>query len=147
MRALWRGSTVLVVRGGLLSAGQWLGYDGVKTQCKARGLLPEGCILHVLASVAGGFLSATFACTWLYYLYIFPLGFEGEMLAFVLTASGHIEGGKCGCPNPTPLGGSTAYLFASIKTAPTKGPPDVVMTQWTTAAQQQKRAHHPWYLV
>jgi solute carrier family 25 oxoglutarate transporter 11 len=78
--ALWRGSGILVVRGGLLSAGQWLGYDGVKTECKERGLLTDGTLLHVLASLAGGFMSATLAC-----------------------------------------------------------PPDVIMTQWTTALQQGKQ--------
>ena len=60
--ALWKGSLVLVVRGGLLSAGQWLGYDGVKSALKERQWLQDGVPLHVLASLTGGFFSATLAC-------------------------------------------------------------------------------------
>eukprot|EP00729_Bicosta_minor_P007726 gene7726-35436_t len=59
--ALWKGSAVLVVRGGLLSAGQWLGYDGLKTAVKERDWLEDGTQLHVLASLMGGFMSATLA--------------------------------------------------------------------------------------
>jgi len=49
---LWRGSGALLVRGALLSAGMQVGYDGVKTLAKRRGVA-EGSGLHAVASAAG----------------------------------------------------------------------------------------------
>lgn len=58
---LWRGACPLVFRGALLASGQMLGYDGCKTYCKRAGLLEDGPVLHVGASVAAAFLSCTFS--------------------------------------------------------------------------------------
>ena len=61
-RALYRGWSALVVRGALMNAGNTLGYDLTKTHNKRTGLLPDGPVLHVAASVVAAFLSTTFAC-------------------------------------------------------------------------------------
>mmetsp|Transcript_2540 Transcript_2540/g.4966 ORF Transcript_2540/g.4966 Transcript_2540/m.4966 type:complete len:307 (-) Transcript_2540:105-1025(-) len=58
---LYRGATALMFRGGMMSSGQFLGYDWTKTNAKAAGLLQEGPVLHVLASTVAAFLSTTFA--------------------------------------------------------------------------------------
>jgi hypothetical protein len=59
--ALFRGAGALVARGALLSAGQQLGYDGMKTECRRSGLLEEGPVLHVAASVAGALGATVFS--------------------------------------------------------------------------------------
>ena len=46
IRGLWRGSTALVVRGALLTAGQQTGYDFSKTYAKNHGVV-DGPILHI----------------------------------------------------------------------------------------------------
>ena len=51
MPRLFRGSGCLVVRGACLSAGNFLGYDGAKTIAKLHGLLDDGPVLHLVASV------------------------------------------------------------------------------------------------
>eukprot|EP00929_Paragymnodinium_shiwhaense_P122004 TRINITY_DN94501_c0_g1_i1.p1 TRINITY_DN94501_c0_g1~~TRINITY_DN94501_c0_g1_i1.p1 ORF type:complete len:321 (+),score=57.13 TRINITY_DN94501_c0_g1_i1:46-1008(+) len=56
--ALWRGASVIVGRGAVLSASQLMAYDGTKTEAKKRGLLSDGPLLHVVASV-----NAAVVCT------------------------------------------------------------------------------------
>jgi hypothetical protein len=51
LKGVFRGATPLVVRGACLSAGNMLGYDGTKTWFKTTGTLPDGALLHVIASV------------------------------------------------------------------------------------------------
>jgi len=58
VQVLWRGAGVIVGRGAALSASQLCAYDATKTELKARGLLGDGPLLHVTASVA-----AAIACT------------------------------------------------------------------------------------
>lgn len=58
VRVLWRGAGVTVGRGAVLSASQLTAYDATKTELKAAGLLREGPMLHVAASLA-----AAIACT------------------------------------------------------------------------------------
>jgi len=58
IRALWRGSGVIVGRGAVLSASQLMAYDGFKTRVKAHGLVSEGPLLHLMAS-----LTAALVCT------------------------------------------------------------------------------------
>jgi len=60
LTGLFRGSSTLMVRGALLSAGAQLGYDYVKTDAKARGF-KEGPMLHAVASVSSAFLASTFS--------------------------------------------------------------------------------------
>jgi len=49
---LWRGATVLVLRGAGLTSGQMAGYDGTKTAARSLwGREAEGPALHVAASV------------------------------------------------------------------------------------------------
>ncbi|KAJ8600504.1 hypothetical protein CTAYLR_010061 [Chrysophaeum taylorii] len=60
-KALFRGSGALVVRGALLSAGQQLGYDGLKTEARSRAIFPDGPLLHALASISGAFCAAIFS--------------------------------------------------------------------------------------
>lgn len=55
---LWRGSSAMVARGALLSAGAGLGYDFTKTEAKRRGVLGDGPALHALASVASALLAS-----------------------------------------------------------------------------------------
>ena len=55
----WVGSTPLVVRGALLTAGQMGGYDGAKKACAQRRLLSDGPVLHVFAATVAGFSAAT----------------------------------------------------------------------------------------
>ena len=52
-----RGTGALVARGATLSAGQQLGYDGMKTYCKKSGM-EDGPLLHISASIAGAFMAA-----------------------------------------------------------------------------------------
>lgn len=59
--ALYKGSGPLVVRGATLSAGNQLGYDGLKKQAGAFGL-QDGPLLQVVASVSGAFGSTICAC-------------------------------------------------------------------------------------
>lgn len=51
LRGVFRGAAPLVFRGACLSAGNMLGYDGTKTWFKATGTLPDGALLHLIASV------------------------------------------------------------------------------------------------
>ena len=60
-RQLYRGASVLVLRGALMNAGNTLGYDFTKTHCRKRGLLDDGPVLHFLASTVAAFLSSTFS--------------------------------------------------------------------------------------
>ena len=61
MKGLYRGASALVVRGALINAGNTLGYDLTKTTNKQHHIVPEGPLLHVLASVVAAFLSSTFS--------------------------------------------------------------------------------------
>mmetsp|Transcript_14907 Transcript_14907/g.26631 ORF Transcript_14907/g.26631 Transcript_14907/m.26631 type:complete len:200 (-) Transcript_14907:38-637(-) len=56
LTGLYRGSSALVIRGALLSAGAQVGYDGTKT--KLKGVIEEGPMLHVVASVTSAFLAS-----------------------------------------------------------------------------------------
>jgi len=58
LRELWRGSSVVMLRGGVLNASQLAAYDTTKTQMKALSLMSDGPALHVLASTAAA-ISAT----------------------------------------------------------------------------------------
>lgn len=51
---LWRGSTPLAARGALFTAGQMVGYDGLKTIAKAEGA-EDGPYLHIMSSLAASF--------------------------------------------------------------------------------------------
>ncbi|KAL1511072.1 hypothetical protein AB1Y20_005895 [Prymnesium parvum] len=61
VRALWVGSTPLVLRGALLTAGQMAGYDGVKKLSSRHELLADGPVLHVVAATIAGVCAATFS--------------------------------------------------------------------------------------
>jgi hypothetical protein len=50
-----------MLRGGMMSSGQFLGYDFTKTRAKSSGVMRDGPVLHVLASTVAAFLSTTFA--------------------------------------------------------------------------------------
>lgn len=54
LKGLWRGASAIMVRGGLLSAGQTTGYDWCKTLCKRNKWLDDGFFLHTIASVTAG---------------------------------------------------------------------------------------------
>jgi len=58
---LWRGGLPLVFRGAAITSGQFLGYDGTKTEFRKHGIT-EGPILHVASAVAAAFCCATFSC-------------------------------------------------------------------------------------
>ncbi|GAB5367323.1 hypothetical protein AAMO2058_001220500 [Amorphochlora amoebiformis] len=58
---LYRGAVPLMIRGGMMSSGQFLGYDFTKTQMKGHGWMKDGPMLHALASTTAAFLSTTFA--------------------------------------------------------------------------------------
>lgn len=59
---LYRGCSALIVRGALMNAGNTLGYDLTKTMCKSgTPMIPEGPVLHFVASVVAAFLSSTFS--------------------------------------------------------------------------------------
>jgi len=58
---LWRGAIPLTLRGSVLNAGHATGYDGTKTICKKRGLVEDGLVLHVFASVNAAALMCTLA--------------------------------------------------------------------------------------
>mmetsp|Transcript_15191 Transcript_15191/g.22995 ORF Transcript_15191/g.22995 Transcript_15191/m.22995 type:complete len:308 (-) Transcript_15191:158-1081(-) len=58
---LYRGALALMLRGGGMSSGQFLGYDFTKTKMKSLGILRDGPILHVIASTVGAFLATTFS--------------------------------------------------------------------------------------
>lgn len=51
---LWRGSIPLAARGALFTAGQMVGYDGLKTIAKAEGA-EDGPYLHIISSIAASF--------------------------------------------------------------------------------------------
>ena len=62
----YRGAGALVVRGGLMNAGNTLGYDFTKTLWRRsataeQGGEGEGALLHVFSSVVAALLSSTFA--------------------------------------------------------------------------------------
>jgi len=60
--ALFRGSSPLVVRGALFTAGQTLGYDGTKTALSQRTtIMQEGPALHLVGSVVAAFFQTAFA--------------------------------------------------------------------------------------
>jgi hypothetical protein len=52
-----RGAGVLIIRGATLSAGQQLGYDGMKTYGKSMGF-EDSPALHMVSSIAAAFGSA-----------------------------------------------------------------------------------------
>jgi len=51
----------LLVRGGLFSSGQFLGYDAVKEAAKNSGIMCDGPILHVVGASCAAFLAVTFS--------------------------------------------------------------------------------------
>ena len=57
--ALYRGSGALLVRGALITLGQLTAYDLTKTRAKNAGLLHDGPVLHLVASVVSAFFMAT----------------------------------------------------------------------------------------
>eukprot|EP00929_Paragymnodinium_shiwhaense_P085424 TRINITY_DN45831_c0_g1_i1.p1 TRINITY_DN45831_c0_g1~~TRINITY_DN45831_c0_g1_i1.p1 ORF type:complete len:348 (+),score=-11.83 TRINITY_DN45831_c0_g1_i1:122-1165(+) len=59
LRRLWRGSSVITVRGGVLSASQLAGYDATKTQLKKQGVLTDGPALHVASSLVAAVCATT----------------------------------------------------------------------------------------
>lgn len=59
VRSLWRGSSIITMRGGVLNAAQMMGYDGTKTELKNRGLLEEGAALHVAAAMVAALCATT----------------------------------------------------------------------------------------
>lgn len=61
VRQLWRGGLPLVFRGAAITSGQFLGYDGTKTEFAKRGVT-DGPVLHVCSAVAAAFCCATFSC-------------------------------------------------------------------------------------
>jgi len=75
-RALFRGSSALVVRGALLSAGNCVGYDGCKTYARKMNVQEDNNIhgdlsvgstkkespyVHILASIVGAFVGTVTA--------------------------------------------------------------------------------------
>jgi len=61
IRGLYRGATPLLVRGGLFTSGQFLGYDAAKSASKNTRLLPDGPVLHFISGIFGALLAVTFA--------------------------------------------------------------------------------------
>lgn len=61
-QGLFKGSSILVLRGALLNSGNQLGYDYTKTICKKHNFLSDGPQLHFTASIMAAFLAVTF-CT------------------------------------------------------------------------------------
>eukprot|EP00930_Biecheleria_cincta_P015796 TRINITY_DN13050_c0_g1_i1.p1 TRINITY_DN13050_c0_g1~~TRINITY_DN13050_c0_g1_i1.p1 ORF type:complete len:273 (+),score=33.19 TRINITY_DN13050_c0_g1_i1:82-819(+) len=58
LRALWHGSSVITLLGGVLNGSQMMAYDWTKTHLKNGISLPDGPSLHVLASLVAA-VSAT----------------------------------------------------------------------------------------
>jgi len=61
IRGLYRGATPLLVRGGLFSSGQFLGYDAAKDAAKSTRVLSDGPVLHFIGGISAAFLAVTFA--------------------------------------------------------------------------------------
>jgi len=61
IRGLYRGATPLLVRGGLFSSGQFLGYDAAKDAAKRNGMMSDGPLLHFIGAIFAGLLAVTFA--------------------------------------------------------------------------------------
>eukprot|EP00948_MAST-09A_sp_MAST-9A-sp1_P003385 g3385.t1 len=62
LHALYQGSTMLVIRGALMNAGNTLGYDLTKTKLhRENDLLDDNMFLHLIGSVVSAFLSSTFS--------------------------------------------------------------------------------------
>lgn len=57
---LFRGSSIVCVRGALVTAGHLLGYDGTKDIMKGNELISDGPMLHLIASVSGALLATLF---------------------------------------------------------------------------------------
>lgn len=57
---LWRGASVICVRGALITGGQLTGYDWTKTYCRQEKLLEDGPVLHGIASVVAALAATTF---------------------------------------------------------------------------------------
>jgi len=62
LQGLYRGCTLLSLRGAFFTAGQLVGYDGFKTICKSNDILNDGVPLHVVSSIAAA-LGATVLST------------------------------------------------------------------------------------
>jgi len=60
VRGLYRGASILCMRGALLTAGHLLGYDGTKDVMKNYGIVEDGPILHLLSSVSAALLASFF---------------------------------------------------------------------------------------
>eukprot|EP00588_Corethron_pennatum_P022830 CAMPEP_0194312824 /NCGR_PEP_ID=MMETSP0171-20130528/9759_1 /TAXON_ID=218684 /ORGANISM="Corethron pennatum, Strain L29A3" /LENGTH=317 /DNA_ID=CAMNT_0039067521 /DNA_START=53 /DNA_END=1002 /DNA_ORIENTATION=- len=54
---LWKGAMPLTARGALFTAGQMIGYDGLKTCSKSYGVR-DGPYLHLAASIAASFCAS-----------------------------------------------------------------------------------------
>ncbi|CAE8622664.1 unnamed protein product [Polarella glacialis] len=61
LRILWRGASLIVGRGAVLSASQLAAYDGSKTSLRAQGVLSDGPVLHVTASLIAAVVCTTCA--------------------------------------------------------------------------------------
>lgn len=55
--SLYKGSIPLALRGSFFTAGQMVGYDGLKTMAKKRGY-DDGPWLHVLSSISSAFFAS-----------------------------------------------------------------------------------------
>ena len=60
IKGLFRGSTVLCMRGALLTAGHLLGYDGTKDIMKGYDIMTDGPFLHFISSTSAAFLASVF---------------------------------------------------------------------------------------
>lgn len=60
IRGLFRGASVLCMRGALLTAGHLLGYDATKDIMKDYGVVHDGPMLHLLSSASAAILAALF---------------------------------------------------------------------------------------
>ena len=55
----WLGSSALITRGALLSAGHLTGYDSTKQLATKRGWLADSPLLHVMAATVGALCAST----------------------------------------------------------------------------------------
>mmetsp|Transcript_24130 Transcript_24130/g.39940 ORF Transcript_24130/g.39940 Transcript_24130/m.39940 type:complete len:357 (-) Transcript_24130:73-1143(-) len=61
LSSLYKGSVPLSLRGSFFTAGQMIGYDGVKTIAKEQYGVQDGPLLHAMSSVSASFFASFFS--------------------------------------------------------------------------------------
>jgi dicarboxylate transporter 10 len=91
LTSLYQGWLPLAFRGSLFTAGQFVGYDGLKTFVKSHNSMQDGPFLHALASISASFCASFCSAPADYVMTRYMNGHSTDLLECMLTI--YREGG------------------------------------------------------